>query len=166
MTEYYGKYRGLVMNNIDPMQLGRLLVACPQVLGPAQGWAMPCVPFASGPIGPEGLYTLPLPGSNVWVEFEHGDPNLPIWSGGFWDSSKKPPSNTTSPTVRTVIKTLSTELTLDDALGITLKFAPPGSPMPCAVLLGPTGIEISMGPKSIKISALSVTINDGALEVL
>ena len=30
---YYGKYRGLVLNNIDPMQMGRLQVQVPDVAG-------------------------------------------------------------------------------------------------------------------------------------
>jgi hypothetical protein len=90
MTErYYGKYRGLVLSNIDPMQLNRLLVQVPDVAGllPAT-WAMPCVPVA----GPQnGMVALPVIGSGVWIEFEQGNPDYPIWVGCFWGSAAEVP---------------------------------------------------------------------------
>lgn len=161
MTEYFGKYRGKVVNNVDPQKCGRVQVLCPHVLGPAIGWAMPCLPFA-GML--EGFFMMPTIGSNVWVEFEQGDPNRPIWAGGFWDIGQAPP-NAMLPTTRT-IKTLATELTLDDVLGIKLQVMPPAAPVPCTVSLGPTGIEITVGAASIKLDPARVTINDGALEVI
>ena len=30
---YYGKYRGVVVDNIDPLQIGRILAQVPDVLG-------------------------------------------------------------------------------------------------------------------------------------
>ena len=33
MSEFYGKYRGKVENNVDPMMLGRIQVSVPAVLG-------------------------------------------------------------------------------------------------------------------------------------
>ena len=82
MTQFFGKYRGKVENNIDPMMLGRVQVSVPAVLGSGQlSWAMPCAPFAGPGVG---LFTVPPVGANVWVEFEAGDPDYPIWSGCFW----------------------------------------------------------------------------------
>ena len=102
MTRYYGKYRGLVTSNLDPNRMGRLQVACPQVLGEnLLAWAMPCVPFAGIS---EGFFMMPMPGSNVWVEFEAGDPDRPIWSGCFW-TQQTTPFAAVAPTVR-MIKTL------------------------------------------------------------
>lgn len=47
MTVHYGKYRGVVTNNIDPHGLGRLQATVPSVMGGAAlVWALPCVPFA------------------------------------------------------------------------------------------------------------------------
>src|SRR5688500_12525 len=88
--KYYGKHRGLVLNNIDPMQKARLLVQVPDVLGlGTSSWAMPCVPIA----GPQmGVYVVPLIGSGVWVEFEGGDPDYPIWTGGFWGTAAEIPA--------------------------------------------------------------------------
>jgi hypothetical protein len=79
---HYGKYRGTVVDNVDPEQIGRLLVMVPDVLGVTpSSWALPCVPAA----GVEsGVFVVPAIGANVWVEFEQGDPDYPIWVGGFW----------------------------------------------------------------------------------
>ena len=80
--KYFGKYRGTVINNIDPLNIGRLLVEVPEVLSLApSSWALPCVPLA-GPTGPPmGVYMVPPIGAGVWVEFEHGDAGYPIWVG-------------------------------------------------------------------------------------
>jgi uncharacterized protein involved in type VI secretion and phage assembly len=81
-TRYYGKYRGTVLQNIDPEQIGRIMVEVPDVLGlTPSSWAMPCVPAAGIQAG---CFIVPPIGSQVWVEFEQGDPNYPIWTGGFW----------------------------------------------------------------------------------
>ena len=46
LTRFYGKYRGTVINNVDPMQMGRLQVQVPDVAGLLPtSWAMPCFPF-------------------------------------------------------------------------------------------------------------------------
>ena len=42
---------------------------------------MPCVPVAGIQTG---MFTVPPIGSGVWVEFEQGDPDYPIWTGCFW----------------------------------------------------------------------------------
>ena len=87
---FYGKYRGLVLNNIDPMQQGRLMVQVPDVAGLAPAsWAMPCVPIAGIQ---NGMVALPMIGSGVWVEFEQGDPEHPIWVGCFWGSAAEIPA--------------------------------------------------------------------------
>ena len=162
MKQYFGKYRGTVINNVDPMKQGRLQVSCPHVLGTnVLNWAMPCVPFA-GIL--EGFYMLPQIGSNLWVEFERGDPDLPIWSGCFWGPGQTPP-NAALPTTRT-IKTLTMELTMDDALGFTAQVLPPTVPAPAAVRINATGIELSIGAAVIRLDPAKVSINNGALEVI
>ena len=54
----------------------------PDVLGVVpSSWCEACAPLA-GPTGPPmGAYLVPPLGTGVWVEFEQGDPNKPIWSG-------------------------------------------------------------------------------------
>jgi uncharacterized protein involved in type VI secretion and phage assembly len=81
-VRYYGKYRATVIENVDPEQIGRILVEVPDVLGlTPSSWAMPCVPAAGIQ---SGLFIVPPIGSGVWIEFEQGDPDYPIWTGGFW----------------------------------------------------------------------------------
>ena len=48
---------------------------------------MPCAPFAGSGVG---FFALPPVGANVWVEFEGGDPDYPIWSGCFWGAGEVP----------------------------------------------------------------------------
>jgi len=90
---YWGKYRGTVFQNIDPERRGRLQVIVPDVLSLIPStWAEPCVPLA-GPTGPPmGVYMVPPIGAGVWVEFEHGDPNHPVWVGCRWGSQSDIPS--------------------------------------------------------------------------
>ena len=88
--KFYGKYRGTVVNNLDPMQLGRIQVMVPDVLGMSvSSWAMPCVPIAGKQ---QGIFVLPQIGAGVWVEFEQGEPDYPIWVGGFWGVFAEVPS--------------------------------------------------------------------------
>ena len=47
MTQYFGKYRGKVESSLDPLNIGRIQVSVPAVLGEGRlSWAMPCA--ASG----------------------------------------------------------------------------------------------------------------------
>ena len=50
-------------------------------------WALPSVPYAGNGVG---FVFIPPIGTNVWIEFENGDPDTPIWSGsllGKWAST-------------------------------------------------------------------------------
>jgi len=68
---FYGKYRGLVTDNQDPMQIGRIQASVPEVLGDVRtGWAVPCAPYAGTNAG---LYAIPAVGAGVWIEFEAGN---------------------------------------------------------------------------------------------
>lgn len=92
---YFGKYRGLVIDNIDPMQIGRIMAQVPDVFGETPtSWAMPCVP-AAGIQG--GAFVIPPIGSQVWIEFEQGDRDYPIWTGGFWGTVGDVPALATAP---------------------------------------------------------------------
>lgn len=88
--KYFGKYKGMVMNNVDPQQQGRLLVQVPGVLGLGMSsWAEACVPLTGKQMG---VFVLPVIGSGVWVEFEGGDVDHPIWCGGYWANAGEVPA--------------------------------------------------------------------------
>jgi hypothetical protein len=87
---YFGKYRGKVVNNVDPKMIGRILASVPDVGGSTPlSWAMPCLPLSGKNAG---VFTVPAIGSGVWIEFERGDPDYPIWVGGYWGSAAEVPS--------------------------------------------------------------------------
>jgi len=181
MTQFFGKYRGKVENNLDPMMLGRVQVSVPAVLGDGSlSWAMPCVPYAGPGVG---FFAIPPVGANIWVEFEAGDPDYPIWSGCFWGIGEVPAKPALAG--MKVLKTDAITLTLSDlpgAGGFTLKVGPPAVPVPLKLVLDASGVKISCDPASlkvtstsielknsgsgIKLSPVSVSINNGALEVM
>ncbi len=108
----YGKYRGRVVSNTDPTSRGRLQVVVPALLGDQSVWAMPCVPYAGNGVG---LFAMPPVGGGVWVEFEAGDLDYPIWSGCFWADGDIPASDAV-PTVKFWI-TDAVSVRIDDAAG-------------------------------------------------
>ncbi|HEX9736065.1 MAG TPA: phage baseplate assembly protein V [Thermoanaerobaculia bacterium] len=163
--QLFGKYRGKVTNNVDPLQLGRVQVSVPAALGDGRlSWAMPCVPVA----GPDtGFFAVPPVNGNVWVEFEGGDPDSPIWAGCFWDPGQVP----ARPAIEQVmmLKTKAVTLTLSDlpgAGGFTLEVKPPAVGIPLRLIFNAAGIEIQGGKNSIKLTPVSVNVNNGALEVI
>ncbi len=169
VRKYFGKYRGKVKVNIDPLNEGRLLVKVADVNGNAltTSWALPCVPLA----GPNnGFYAIPMVGSSVWVEFENGDSDKPIWVGCFWGSGAEVPSKAKAlpPAVPGI--TLQTPL----GNGIVLSDVPGptgGIQLTCAtgakILINDLGIIIDNG-RGAKITMMgpSVDINDQALTVI
>lgn len=113
-SRYYGKYRGLVKNNNDPSNRGRLLVTVPDVLNDIELWALPCLPYTGNGVG---SYWIPGTGAGVWVEFEAGDCSYPIWTGGYWADDELPKdekSQQATPAVKTLRSEKGLMLTLND----------------------------------------------------
>jgi uncharacterized protein involved in type VI secretion and phage assembly len=166
--KFYGKYRGVVLNNIDPMQMARIQVQVPDVLGIGlSSWAMPCVPLAGKQ---SGTFMVPQIGAGVWVEFEQGDQDFPIWVGGFWGSAAEVPALAlaglpVSPSI--VLQTGSQNtLMLSDLPGptggILLK-----STTGALISINEVGITISNGQgATIMLNGPAVNINQGALTVI
>lgn len=103
--QLYGKYRGIVRDVNDPTNRGRIKVQVPAILGEAETWALPCVPYAGDNIG---SFLLPKVGSAVWVEFEAGDASFPIWTGAFWADDQMPTTETGT-TATAPVKIIKTE---------------------------------------------------------
>jgi uncharacterized protein involved in type VI secretion and phage assembly len=166
--KFYGKYRGIVVNNVDPMQLGRLLVQVPEVSSISQ-WAEPCAPLAGPPGPPMGVYLVPPVGTGVWVEFEKGDPDHPICVGCRWGGQSGIPIQAwaglpTSPSI--VLQTLGqNSIVISDVTGakggIMLK-----TPSGAMISISESSIIISNGQGAIiALDGPSVGINNGALKV-
>lgn len=169
--KYYGKYRGTVVQNIDPQQLGRLLVSVPGVLGPIpSSWAEPCVPLAGLTFPPMGVFFVPPIGAGVWVEFEHGDPNAPIWSGCRWGAAAGIPPEAKAgvpATPNMVLQSFSQNRIVISSVpgeGITIETVA-GANGP-RIVVTTTGVKLSCGPlTSIELSPTDVKINGEALVV-
>lgn len=164
-TEFFGKFRGRVVDNDDPLRRGRLRVSVPQVLEGVEVWALPCVPFAGSD---QGFYAMPDVGTGVWVEFEAGDPSFPIWSGCFWADGDITPSDAT-PTVK-FFKTSKFTLRIDDTVGEIVIKNSAGSEITITAIditqKSPFVKAEAAGGKKTELSAVSFNVNDGALEVL
>jgi hypothetical protein len=168
---FYGKYRGIVMNNVDPMMEGRLLVQVPDVSGlPPTTWAVPCVPLA-GPTGTQmGVYLVPPIGAGVWIEFEQGDPNYPIWVGCRWGSAVDVPM------IALAGLPISPNIVLQTAAQNTIAISdvpgPTGGIMlksttGAMIIVNDTGIYIQNGKgASLIMAGPTVTVNNGALVVV
>ncbi|MDY7091991.1 MAG: phage baseplate assembly protein V [Acidobacteriota bacterium] len=166
--KYYGKYRGTVLNNVDPMQQGRIQAQVPDVsaLVPST-WAMPCLPAAGIQ---NGLFTVPPIGAGVWVEFEQGDPDFPIWVGGFWGSPAEVPA--LALTVPPAVPALTLQTTLGNGMVVSDLPGPTGGIMlksttGATLIVNDTGIYIQNGKgASLVMTGPTVTINNGALVVI
>jgi hypothetical protein len=171
--KYYGKYRGTVLNNVDPELRGRLMLTVPDVLGAIpSSWAEPVVPLA-GPTGPPmGVYFVPPIGAGVWVEFEAGNPDYPIWAGCRWGTTSDIPTlakagNPADPNI--VIQSLLQHTFMISDMppspatgGIILK-----STTGAMIVVNDSGIYIQNGKgASITMIGPTVTVNNGALTVI
>ncbi|MDQ3803248.1 MAG: phage baseplate assembly protein V [Acidobacteriota bacterium] len=166
MSLYFGKYRGTVINNLDTENRGRLQVSVPAVFGEfTLNWAEPCVPYAGINTG---FYAMPPVGAKVWVEFEGGNQDRPIWSGCFWGTGETPalafatPATIPHVLVQTAAQTM---FQLSDKPGpdggIILKTA-----AGAMILINDTGITISNGKgATILMTQNSVSINGVALVI-
>ena len=155
---YYGKYRGTVADNVDPLQQGRVRVKVPTVLAEGEGsWALPCTPYAGPGVG---LFLIPPIGANVWVEFEGGNTDAPIWSGCFWNAGDAPVTPAVAETK--VLKTDAATVTIADTAGtVTIELATGAK-----VELTGQGVTITSGAGGkIAVGGAQVSVNDGALEV-
>ena len=85
---HYGKHRGLVTDNKDPSNLGRIRAKVPEILQDvATGWALPAAPYAGDGVG---IFAIPAVNAGVWIEFEAGDVSRPIWTGCWWADDQRP----------------------------------------------------------------------------
>lgn len=163
---YYGKYRGKVLENIDPLFLGRIMVEVAAVPGSTLNWALPCVPYAGLEVG---FYAIPPVGANVWIEFEGGDPNYPIWTGCFWAEGEVP-LGVPPPTTK-IFKTEFITMILNDieeAGGFILECNPPAVNTPLSMTFDSAGIQINAEPAIITMNpetGITITMPPSVIEL-
>ena len=166
---YYGKYRGTVISNLDPENRGRIQAMVPDVQGYIPlTYAMPCVPAAGKG---SGAYFLPEIGSGVWIEFEQGNPDFPIWVGCFWGVTAELPEMgiaSPPPTPNMVLQTTGRNSVTVYGIpggGVTICSGPIASPTSPKIMVTQAGIVITNGQAEIILAGPTVTINKGALVI-
>jgi uncharacterized protein involved in type VI secretion and phage assembly len=169
-SRYFGKYRGTVADNADETGRGRIKVRVPAVLGELEVWAMPCVPYAGAGVG---FYSLPEPGTGVWVEFEAGDPSYPIWTGFFWADAELPDASDAD---IKIWKTGALTLRLDDSAEelraesesggkVTIVDEVRSEKGSVTHTVSSSGVVSEAGRSKVEVTSGSVKVNDDALEV-
>ena len=156
---FYGKYRGKVKENSDPLMQGRIRAQVPAVFGDdVSGWALPCSPYGGNGVG---FFFIPPIDANVWIEFENGNPDYPIWVGCFWGANEAPKL----PALPDVIKMIKTDLAK-----ITINDSPGGeggfiieTTAGLKISIDSKEIEFSNGSASLKLTSDQVEINKDAL---
>ena len=149
----YGKYRGTILDNVDPMQRGRVRVSVPGVLNArTTPWAEICLPVFDGLTAAP-----PAIGTSVLVEFEAGDIRRPICTGKLWSAQDE----AAAPITIGLPDQASLTIGDDGGHGITLRTA-----SGAMIGVSDSGIVISNGKgASITLEGPSVSINNGALVV-
>jgi hypothetical protein len=163
---FYGKYRATVLNNVDLQNQGRIQVQLADRYGlfPST-WALPSFPFAG--LAQSGMVALPPLASAVWVEFEAGDPDYPIWTGAFY------PDPASFPVLAMGLTPLTPNLHMQTTTGVsfTLSDNPAAqvmikTPTGASIIIGAAGITISNGQgATIAMAGPSVAVNGAALVV-
>jgi uncharacterized protein involved in type VI secretion and phage assembly len=152
---FFGKYRGTVDSVEDGDNLGIISVKVPDVFGAdlVIERVRPCSPFAGNK---HGFTAIPEAGDGVWVEFEAGNPSLPIWTGFWWADSEIPEPK--GPLVRSFITTKGHKLLLnDDANEVKLLHADGPE-----ITMTDSDIIIKIGDTSIKLTSSDMTLQVGA----
>ncbi|MGY1617348.1 phage baseplate assembly protein V [Geodermatophilus sp. SYSU D00691] len=162
MTDrFYGKYIGTVEANDDPKHLCRVKAKVPEVLGDeTTGWCLPSVPYG----GPKvGLAAVPPTGALVFVEWPAGDvTRTPVWSGAVWSDGQGVPDAGPA-AIRLITPAghkveLVDEPTDDRALRLT-------SASGATLVMDKNGVLVTFKSQKVAVTASSITLNGGALEV-
>lgn len=156
-STYFGKYRGIVTDVDDPENLCRIRATVPAVLGDQPcGWAMPASPFAGDG---HGMVMLPKVGSGVWIEFEAGRLDNPIWSGAWWASGQRPDPQGNA--VRVIVSEHGHKVVIDDEAD-ELRITHAGGP---EVRLAADEVVITVGACEIRIGQQDISLNNGLIKV-
>lgn len=161
--KYYGKYSGEVVQNEDTQHLGRLQVRVPSVLGEQLTvWARPCLPY--------GHFFIPPVGTKVWVEFEAGDTQYPLWVGTWYPSGATPPQAELTPPDNRVVHTQSGHLLeLNDAEGTLTVTCASGATLTLdknggATLKNQEGSLLELNGHKARVVAMDIAL-DGTVSV-
>ncbi len=152
----YGKYRGIVTDVDDPENLCRIRARVPALGNLVCGWALPAVPFAGNELG---FVMLPERESGVWIEFEAGHIDVPIWSGAWWTTGQRPEPQGSQ--VRVIVSKQGHKLVLDDKAG-EVRLTHGDGP---EIKMTGDEITITVGACEIKVDGSAISLNNGLIKV-
>lgn len=94
-ASYNGPVKAFVRRVDDPSKRGRVRVYCPGVMGPEDrenlwlDWAMPMFEFGKPGEVDSGDCRVPPVGTGVWIMFEQGKPDFPLYLGSWVKGSNQ-----------------------------------------------------------------------------
>ena len=137
--EYFGKYTGIVESNSHDAKLGWIDVKVPTIFGNEEVvTARPALPF--------GYLFAPDKEQKVWIEFEGGSTELPLWTGVQYLQDGVPDAYDLDPPEKRVLH------------------SPSGHVMIFNDKSGSEAIEIHDGPNghNVVLNKDGITVSDGA----
>lgn len=159
-SSYFGKYRGVVTDVDDPSNQCRIRATVPAVLGEqACGWALPAAPFAGDG---HGMVMLPKVGSGVWIEFEAGRLDNPIWSGAWWAGGQRPDPQGAA--VRVIVSEKGHKVILDDEAN-EVQIVHGDAIIPKVIKITDREIVLTCGACNITITNENISLNDGQIKI-
>jgi uncharacterized protein involved in type VI secretion and phage assembly len=114
LGRFYSVYRAKVVDNKDPDFLGRIKVSCPYMNRGADlpQWVVPMPSFAGAD---HGIIFVPEIGEGVWIKFERGDKDYPMYTAQWWGTGEMPADfKKNPPTARGIRTKAKHQLLFDD----------------------------------------------------
>ena len=165
MGEINGVFPAVVVDNIDPDNLGRVKVRLPQI-GESdprghEAWAR-LVTLMAGQ--DRGTWFIPDVSVEVLVAFEAGDVRRPYVIGSLWNSAATPPGSMDASNNRKLLRSRNgVKITLDDQSGQESFIVETPGGQKITLKDGPGSIEIAdSNGNSIKLESAGVTVNASA----
>lgn len=156
-SRFYGKYRGIVRDIDDPENLCRIKAEVPAVYEDHQSpWALPAFPFAGQR---HGLVLMPEVGDGVWIEFEAGDIERPIWTGCWFASGERP--NPQGNKARLLATSAGHKIVLDEDQN-QIQIQHPGG---AEINVGASEIVLKLGLCELKMTQSEINLNHGMVKV-
>jgi uncharacterized protein involved in type VI secretion and phage assembly len=156
----HGLYNGVVTDNADPQQLGRVRVSFPALPALASGiWARLST-LAAG--ADSGTWFVPAVGDEVVVAFMNGQADAPVVLGSMWSGTNRPPVVESAPSDVKLIRSRSgSTIEIDERHGnstITLETGGGhrihmDDASGVVTIRGASGDEIEIGSSGIRIVA-------------